>query len=41
MQATGDRIKNDTKPKSARGRKKTPQEIREAMLKELENSKLK
>lgn len=29
-----------TKPKSARGRKKTPQEIREEMLKELENSKL-
>ncbi len=33
------RSKNDTRPKSARGRKKTPQEIREAMLKELENSK--
>lgn len=30
-----------SKPKSARGRKKTPQEIREEMLKELENSKLK
>ena len=29
-----------TKPKSARGRKKTPQQIREEMLKELENSKL-
>lgn len=29
-----------SKPKSARGRKKTPQEIREEMLKELENSKL-
>ena len=38
---TGDEVKNDVKPKSARGRKKTPQEIREAMLKELENSKLK
>ena len=33
------RSKNDTRPKSARGRKKTSQEIREAMLKELENSK--
>ena len=33
------RSKNDTRPKSARGRKKIPQEIREAMLKELENSK--
>lgn len=31
----------NTKPKSARGRKKTPQQIREEMLKELENSKLK
>ena len=40
-EATGDEVKNDVKPKSARGRKKTPQEIREAMLKELENSKLK
>lgn len=30
-----------SKPKSARGRKKTPQEIRKEMLKELENSKLK
>ena len=29
-----------TKPKSARGKKKTPQQIREEMLKELENSKL-
>lgn len=30
----------NTKPKSARGRKKTPQQIREEMLKQLENSKL-
>jgi len=29
-----------TKPKSARGRKKTPQQIREEMLKKLEDSKL-
>jgi uncharacterized cofD-like protein len=34
-------IAASTKPKSARGRKKTPQEIREEMLKELEKSKLK
>ena len=33
--------KTTSKPKSARGRKKTPQEIREEMLKELEKSKLK
>ena len=33
-------IKKETqKPKSARGRKKSPQEIREEMLKQLENSK--
>lgn len=30
-----------SKPKSARGRKRTPQEIREEMIKQLENSKLK
>ena len=34
-------IAASTKPKSARGRKKTPQEIREEMLQELEKSKLK
>lgn len=33
-------LKN-TKPKSARGRKKTPQDIREEMLKQLKNSDLK
>ena len=33
--------KTTSKPKSARGRKKTPQQIREEMIKELENSKLK
>ena len=30
----------NTKPKSARGKKKSPQQIREEMLKQLENSKL-
>ena len=30
----------ESKPKSARGKKKTPQQIREEMLKKLENSKL-
>ena len=34
-------IAASTKPKSARGRKKTPQEIREEMLKQLNDSKLK
>ena len=33
--------KNNVKPKSNRGRKRNPQEIREEMLKQLENSKYK
>ncbi len=41
IQTTNKKVEKTTKPKSARGRKKTPQQIREEMIEELENSNFK